>query len=267
VDEGVTAIDNGYALTPVRLTAASGLVVDLVVRRALADSGRRLPLALILGGHRTGREAARLVGDTRGIAVAALSYPYAGSHRPSAMQFVRDIPRIRGALLDTPPAILLALDYLASRAYVDTARLEAIGVSLGAPFVTIAGALDRRISRVWVLHGSGGSFDLIDASLRRSISVAPVRMLAAGVANVLAAGPRLDPVRWAAMISPRPFVMVAASGDERLPRNAVEALHASAREPKQLIWMDGRHIRADSATISRLVSMVVERMTEPGAHP
>lgn len=260
VTEDSTLVDGGYTVTPVRLTGTSGLVVDLAVRRALSDSARRLPLAVILGGHRTGRDAARLVGETRGLAVAALSYPYGGNESPSVLDVVRDIPNIRGAFLDTPSAVLLALDYLLRRPDVDSSQVEAIGVSLGTPFVTIAGALDRRITRVWILHGAGGSYAPLEMNLRRSIKFAPLRLVAAGVANVVIAGPRLDPNRWAHMISPRPFMMIAASGDERLPKASVEALYASAREPKELIWMEGLHVRADSATIARLVTAVLERI-------
>jgi fermentation-respiration switch protein FrsA (DUF1100 family) len=77
---------------------------------------------------------------------------------------------------------------------------------------------------------------------------------------VIIAGPRLDPVRWVPWIAPRPFVMVNARDDERLPRSAVDALYASAREPKELIWMSGAHVHGDKETIQRLVAIVMERM-------
>ena len=254
-------IEEGYLLEPMRITATSGLAVNVLVRRAVDDTGRRnLPLAVILGGHYTGREAARLLGETPGVVVAALSYPYEGSPRPDALTFLKDIPRIRQAFLDTPPAIMIALDYLLRRPDVDRGRVEAIGVSLGAPFVVIAGALDQRITRVWALHGSGGSFAPLKAQMRREIPFAPLRFVAAGVANLIIDGPRLDPVRWVGRISPRPFMMVNASDDERLPRSAVEALYASARDPKELIWMSGAHIRADKETITRLLDIVMSRM-------
>jgi hypothetical protein len=260
VAEAEPVVEDGYQLTEVRLTATSGLALDLLVRRSLADTGSSLPLAVILGGHYRGREAARMLGETPGVLVAALSYPYGGNPRPDALTFLRDIPRIRLAFLDTPPAVMLALDYLLSRPDVDTTRVEAIGVSLGAPFICIAGALDDRITRVWALHGSGGSYAPLNANMRRSIPFAPLRAVAAGIANVIIDGPRLDPVRWVGRISPRPFVMVNASDDERMPRSAVEALYASAREPKELMWMPGQHIRADRETVQRLVEIVMSRV-------
>jgi len=260
VTQGETTVERGFALTPAHLTATSGIALDVVIRRAVADSGRKLPLAVILGGHYKGREAARMLGDTRGVVAAALSYPFSGDPRPDAATFLREIPQIRAAFLDTPPAIMLALDYLRRLPDIDTTRVEAIGVSLGAPFICIAGALDSRFTRVWSLHGSGGSYVPLEANLRRSIPFAPLRVLTAGIANMIIDGPHLDPVRWVGQISPRPFVMVNALDDERLPRSAVDELYASANEPKERIWMSGLHVHGDSATIHRLVEIVMARM-------
>jgi hypothetical protein len=234
--------------------------VEVTVRRGIADSGRRLPVALILGGHVTGATAARLVGGTPGVMVMAVSYPYDGEPRPSRIQFLTQIPAIRRAFLDTPPALRLALDHLYGLSEVDTTRIEGVGVSLGAPFVTIAAALDPRITRVWAIHGSGGWYAPLESSLRPAIRQAPLRYAAAAVAGVLINGPRLAPERWVAAIAPRPFVMVNATGDERLPRTAVDALYEAALEPREQLWMSGGHIHADAFTIERLVGIVRERI-------
>lgn len=260
VDVSRPTVEGGFELSPVRVTASSGLSVDMVVRRAVADSGRALPLAIILGGPYKGREAARFVGDTRGIMVVAISYPFTGNPRPDAPTFLHEIPKIRAAFLDTPPAIMLALDYLLRRPGIDTTRVEGIGVSLGAPFVCVAGAIDSRITRVWAIHGSGGSYQPLEANMRRTIPFTPLRILAAAVANVIINGPRLDPVRWVGRIAPRPFVMLNATDDERLPRSAVAALYRAARQPKEQMWMTGVHVHGDSATINRLVQIVAPRI-------
>ncbi len=267
-EEGITT-DSVSEFRSVRIVAQSGLAVDVTIRRQLADGTQRLPLVLILGGHLTGADAARLVGETPGLAVAAMSYPFHGDPRPSAATFLLEIPKIRSAFLDTPPALILALDYLLSLPDVDTNHVEAVGVSLGAPFVTIAGALDKRIHRVWAVHGSGGSYAPLESSMRRTISSAPLRAVSASIANVIIAGPRLAPEQWVSRIAPRSFIMVNASDDERMPRASVDQLFAAASEPKEQVWMSGAHIHGDAPTIKRIVDIVMARVREgvgaPGA--
>lgn len=267
VHERAPLVMGGSQLQTVRLVAKSGLTVDLTVRREVNSTLRRLPVVVVLGGHVTGAEAARLVGETPGVMVTAVSYPFSGDPRPSKGTFLRDIPRIRGAFLDTPPALMLALDYLLARPDVDPARVEGVGVSLGAPFITIAGALDTRFMRVWAIHGSGGSYAPLEANLRRMIAFAPVRVLAAGVANLIIAGPRLAPERWVSRIAPRAFIMVNATEDERLPRSAVDALYRRAAHPKEQIWMSGGHVHGDAPTIQRLVEIVFRRVIASSGDP
>ena len=260
--EGEITVVGNSLIRVVRLRATSGLTVNLTVSRFRSDtSSRPLPLVLLLGGHVTGAEATRLVGETPGIIVAAMSYPFDGDLRPSKLTFLRQIPRIREAFLDTPPALMLTLDYLMRLPNVDPARVHGVGVSLGAPFMTIAGALDKRFTDVWVIHGSGGSYAPLESSMRRSLSIAPLRYLGAAIANVIIDGPRLAPERWVSQISPRRFIMVNAEDDERLPRASVEALYRSAREPKEQIWMSGGHVHGDAETIQRLVRIVMARVS------
>lgn len=257
----------------VRLRASSGLVVNLALKRprGVEGSDERHPLAIVLGGHRRGRDALQFIENTQGIIVAALSYPYAGEPRPDALEFVRDIPSIRQAFLDTPPAIMLALDYLLTQPDVDPTWVELVGVSLGGPFVTIAAALDERVSRVWVVHGSAGSYGPLEVSMRREIPVPGLRHAAAALSALIINGPSMAPERWASRVAPRPFMMVNARDDERMPRELVERLFEEAGEPKRLVWLPGGHVRSNAAILKPLVDTVVAMIanepprTDPGA--
>lgn len=273
VTEGPPVADGAHELRDVRLRGASGLEVELTIKRPRfprTPNGRR-PLAVVLGGHRRGRSAVQFIPDAGDIIVAALSYPYAGEPRPDALEFVRDIPSIRRAFLDTPPAIMLALDYLIAQPDVDPSWIELVGVSLGGPFVTIAGALDERVGRVWVVHGSAGSYGPLEVSMRREIPVPGVRHAAAGLSAIIINGPNMAPERWAHRIAPRPFMMVNARDDERMPRELVERLFDRAKEPKKLVWLPGRHVRSSAAVLKPLVDTVVAMIasdpprTETGA--
>jgi hypothetical protein len=55
--------------------------------------------------------------------------------------------------------------------------------------------------------------------------------------------------------------------DEAIPRECVELLYRSAREPKELIWIEGGHIdKHDVTQVVRLVELVLSRMDwrDPG---
>ena len=258
----------GHLVQDVRLTAGSGLVVDLTIKAPDAPdaSATGRPLLLLLGGHRTGRDAVDLVGNTRGTVIAAISYPFAGNPNVKGLAVVAEVPAIRRALLDTPPALLLALDHLLARSDVDSTAVEMVGVSLGAPFACIAGALDPRFTRIWSVHGAGDPRALLDHNLERRIPFAPARWFVATTAYLLIDGPHLAPERWAGRIAPRPFVMINAEEDERLPRATVERLYAHALAPKDITWMPGQHVLPRRAElVQRLVDMVLARV--PGAWP
>jgi hypothetical protein len=274
VEETPAELIEGHWVHEARLTAASGLRVQLLVKRPLADSadgsgarqGAPRPLAVILGGHQTGRDAVRLIPDTRGTVVAALAYPYHGDHRVKGLAVVGAVPAIREGILDTPPAVMLALDYLLAEPGIDSTRVEAVGVSLGAPFMTIAGALDERVTRVWAVHGSAGVYGPLEHNLRRSIPVKALRAPVGGLAALLVQGPRMAPERWAPRIAPRPFVMINARDDTQMPRHLVDRLYESAGEPKTMIWVPGGHVRARPEIVRPLVDTVLAGvLASPGA--
>lgn len=239
-----------------RLHAANAFALDIAVRRPLgapAGAARRR-LFIILGGQRAGKEAALLFPDTRGAIVAAIEYPYHGAASPKGLAVAREIPAIRRAILDTPPALMLALDYLLAQADVDTTRVELIGASFGAPFAAIVAALDQRVSRLWLLHGAADPYRLLEHNLRRYVTIAPLRSVVAAMANVMIAGPRLDPARWVPRVAPRPVVMINALDDERIPRELVDRLYVSAREPKEQHWLPGPHMQRNRRDV--LTSLV-----------
>lgn len=251
----------GYRTERLRLQASTGLHVEAKVRYPLG--ARDLPAIVILGGHRTGRDAVDLVEEIEGLVVAAISYPDGEQSWSKGAGFVAQLPAARRALFDTPPALSLLADYLVGREEVAARRMELVGVSLGAPLATVAGARDERFARIWAIHGGGAPVELLDHNLRSRIESRAVRGLAARIGAALV-GP-LAPERWAGRISPRPFIVVNAEADERIPKRSVEILFASARQPKEMIWLRGAHIGAgEREQIAELVQLVVGRIRPAG---
>lgn len=266
VDTLAVRHDGGMLEQEVALTSATGLRVRVAVRRpapAPDDTARRM-LFLLLGGHERGRGAAALVADTRGTVVASFDYPFDGDHRAKGLAIIAQVPSIRRALYDSPPAVTLALDYLLGRSDVDAARVELVGASFGASFAAIAAARDPRVTRLWLAHGGGKPLAMINAGLEREIPLAPLRWPVAGLATLLASGPRFAAERWVGQVSPRPVVMLNALEDERIPRASVEALWNAAREPKSQVWLPGPHMQGNRQEVLRaLVDTVMVRAGVP----
>ena len=101
--------------------------------------------------------------------------------------------------------------------------------------------------------------------MRREIPIPGVRHLAAAISALVINGPHMAPERWAARIAPRPFMMVNARDDERMPRPNVERLFESAQEPKSLVWLPGGHVRSSAAVLRPLVDTVVAMMAQPSS--
>lgn len=253
VDTLVERHDGGMLEQEFALTSATGLRVHVAVRRPIPsprDTARRV-LFLLLGGQERGRGAAALVADTRGSVVASFDYPFDGDHRAKGLAVVAQVPAIRRALYDSPPAVTLVLDDLLSRPDVDPARVELVGASFGATFATIAAARDQRVTRLWIAHGGGKPLAMINAGLVPEIPFAPLRWPVAGLATMLASGPRFAAERWVGQVSPRPVVMLNALEDERIPRESVEALWNAARAPKSQVWLPGPHMQGNRQEVLR----------------
>lgn len=247
----------------VQLTSDTGLRVTLKILRPVARPGVRHPLAVMLGGHRTGRDAVRLLGSPGTLAVAALDYPYEGPVRVRGWRQALGVVRpARQALRDTPAAVLLATDWLLEQPWVDPARAEVAGVSLGVPFAAMVGAMEPRFRRVWLIHG-GADLELwMRHNLERSIRPAPMRAAATRVIVRTIDASRFEPTHWVAQISPRPTVVIGATQDRRLPRELVEQLAAAAREPKQLHWTEGDHVDRQPETIRHLVEFILAHLED-----
>jgi dienelactone hydrolase len=242
VDTLETADAAGHRETIVRLTNDKGLVVTLAVRRPIASTPTRRPAFLILGGAERGRGAAALLEDTRGTIVAAIDYPYDGDLKAKGLAVLAQVPAIRRAFYATPPAVTLVLDYLGADPEIDRSRMELLGASFGAPFATIAAARDPRVTRLWIAHGGGRPFLMIETGLRREISSKLLRIPLAGLGTLLVSGPRFAPEQWVGRVDPRQVLMLNATEDERIPRESVQALWEAAQDPKEQIWIDGPHM-------------------------
>ena len=246
----------------VRLEASTGLRVDLRVRRP-PGGAQKMPVLVMLGGHRTGKDAVDLVDDTGDVAYVALDYPYDGSRSLRGIwQYSKAIPDFQRAFLDTPPSLSVVIDWLLDQEWADPARIELLGISLGVPFAAVAGALDERYRRVWLVHGGADNMSWVMHASRDTIGNENVRRMVAASLLFLVYGKSFDTERWIQEIRPRPLIVIAARDDERVPVVAQRPfVDAAENGIAELIWTTGLHVdpgRPD--VLQELLDIVLQRV-------
>ena len=167
-----------------------------------------------------------------GAAVASIDFPLHGERASPKLterllaSFAPDVGRGTDASeLDEPAALLWietgrqavidlrrAVDALSSLPEIDGDRVAYAGFSLGSILGATFFALDPRLRAAALALGGGG------------FGPAPV-----------------DPCNHIARSAPRPLLFVNAIRDQRIPREASEALFAAAGEPKRIEWFEGTH--------------------------
>jgi dienelactone hydrolase len=250
----------------VRLDNGEGLAVDGAILVPVEVSGR-CPALVVLGGLRTGRRTTDYLHDTRGVVLLALDYPYRGKKQDlTAWQFLGSIERMRRAVINTVPAVMLAVDYLLTRADVDGERIVLVGGSIGAIFVPAAAAADPRVAAAAMLFGAGDLQALMRANLDLpGVFAAPLSWWGSVLTSPV------EPLKYVSHISPRPVFMLSGTGDSRMPEHCSRRLHDAARDPKSIRWVETGHVNIREAEFHRVVGqeladwLLENELVEPGS--
>lgn len=230
------------------LRAPSGLEVECGLLAPPAAG--RFPAIIVLGGKATGKHAVDYALGIDEAVIVAVDYPYEPRHSYTVPEFLADVPAMRRALLDMVPSVILVLDYLLTRPDVDSSRIVLLGYSFGAPLVPAIAALDRRPALAALVYGGGDLGELIRHNVRRTEG--PLAATAAGLLGALLLHP-LEPLRHAAAVSPMPSLMINGTEDEQIPCVCAEVLYDALREPKEIIWVESRHVHPRNVELTRRI--------------
>lgn len=134
---------------------------------------------------------------------------------------------MRDMFVQTAVDIRRGIDFLSKKDFIDKEKIGYAGVSMGGIIGVLVSALDIRI-KAPVFIVAGGNF----LTMIPLLGVVPDAGSIAGV---------FDPVHFIAKISPRPFLMLNGLQDASMEKGA-KLLHEAAKDPKQIIWVEGDHI-------------------------
>lgn len=236
------------SLFSLRLVSDAGIDVRLDYRRP-AGGGGPFPALILLGGLRTGKETIAYAGETPGLALLALDYPYEGKKtRLAAGEFLQALPEIRRALFGTYSALQLSVDYLLARPEIDPSRIVFVGGSLGALFGPGFAAADERVAGFALLFGGGD----LKALIRANLDLPGIVKYPVGRMGSLLASP-FEPLKYIDRIAPRPLFLLNGRHDPRIPPNCSERLYEGAGNPKTMHWVDAAHLDIRSREFHREV--------------
>jgi dienelactone hydrolase len=134
-------------------------------------------------------------------------------------------------IVQTTKDVSRSFDFLVREKRVVPERIGLFGISRGAQVAMIAGAVERRLAAVLLLHG--GHFDRFETGHL----------------------PAACPANYIGRISPRPLLMLNGTRDTDYDMAAsIEPLYELAREPKQIFWVvDGDHMAMEEEHRSAMV--------------
>ncbi len=250
------------------LTSSTGLTANC--RLLPSGEGKRLPAVILLDGIKQGRQvldypAIEEIGQHA--VVISMDYPFTWVTDLRGRDLPYALVSFRQAALDSVSAVLMMVDYLETRPDVDTERIILVGTSFGAPLAVIAGAMDFRLAAVAALYGGGNLGELLAHNIRSKgrlgrVAIPPTIAGLMGQAIGVALTP-LEPTRYAPLIAPRPFILISGADDELIPRASVLALYNAARPPKDLRWIQSKHLRPKRQDlIRRLIQEVNQWLIE-----
>jgi len=203
-----------------------------------------------LGGNKAGAQSFAHDLLKQGYATMALDAAYHGERAAGKQpMYGTTFYRLRDGYMQTVIDYRRALDYLETRSDIDAKRVTLIGVSMGAIMGAILGGVEPRIKCPVLLVGGA------DRGLMSRVSQIAVWK------KTRAENPNLDfdelsrimapadPLNFVDKISPRPVLMINGTKDDIVPVVANKLLHATAKEPKKVVWLEAGHLLPHDQTV------------------
>lgn len=217
----------------------------------------KYPAIILLGGIVTGKNVINLVGDVQhadSVVFISMDYPYDGKKKFKGLEILGSLNKIRKAVFNSVSGIMLAVDYLYQREDIDYSRLFIAGVSFGGFAATTAAGIDQRIKALIVVYCGGDIRNLLihNMFLNKNIKSRILTHIVGNFSYFLIR-PN-EPLFFIDKIAPRPTLMISGEDDERIPKEYALKLYNKAKEPKDIIWFDTKHIYPTRSDITQKIT-------------
>ncbi len=203
------------------------------------------------GGHKDADyiKAASFMLTGQGYATISVDSQYRGDRKRADVTgelLNPDSFRMRDAWVQTVVDLRRAVDYLASRPDIETARIGYLGFSMGGMLGACLGGVESRVS-CFLLAVPGGGLVTIAQELDKHPGLKkywPVTLTPEVMKRVEEFALVCDPIHFVGKILPRPLLILVAKHDELIPPEASQMLvdAAHAKEPENVRRMDTGHV-------------------------
>jgi uncharacterized protein len=195
-----------------------------------------------LGGNKANAQLFAIDLLKQGYATMALDAAYHGERAVGKQSmYGTTFYRLRDGYMQTVIDYRRALDYLETRSDIDAKRVTLIGVSMGGIMGAILGGVESRI-KCPVLLVAGADRGLMSRisqiAVWKKIRAENPNLDFDEVSRIMAPA---DPLNFVDKISPRPLLMINGTKDDIVPVEANKLLHATAKEPKKIVWLEAGH--------------------------
>lgn len=262
-------IDKGgehRVLSDITLAAPGEMPVRFTISLPETPPDEVLPLQIVIGGLRAGREnIERLPAPIGDNAVIAFEYPERDAIRDKTRSVPGRVLSIRNGAMATPRQLVAILRWASEQPWADAKRMSLLGYSLGSFFVpvTLEAARTNGIEPGPTILAFGGADvgEIVPVALKIH---SPVLKWVVG----LLAGAVLHPVEPSHFL-PRmktETLLINAEADEMIPPDSTRLMIELTPEPKWVVTMPGDHIDPrDPVVLAQVVDITWTWLIERGA--
>ncbi|MBI5021624.1 MAG: hypothetical protein HZB59_09320 [Ignavibacteriales bacterium] len=228
------------------------------IRCPQGKSGTKYPLAFMLVGIETGRDAVDLIEGCDSVILFSIDFPIKSSLDFSGWNGITTLIRLREAGLKNLSEIVMALDWLFTLPIIDTSNVTLIAVSFGVFTAVPIAATDKRISRLVVVQAGGDLYTVFKWNAER-LGVAIPDWLAGWIAAFILEP--FEPNTYIDKFSPRLFIMITSDTDFIFPKSSSQSLYTRAKEPKEWIIHHSDHVAPnEKELILELTNLISKRL-------
>ena len=230
------------------------------------DAGnRRMPVLVIVGGLKSGRENLERLPPLGPNALISFEYPYRDVVRNKKNGPLTRLGGVRQSAAATPEQIAAVLRWSGGERWADGQRVALLGYSLGA---VLAPAVIAKADANAIMHGvtilAFGGADIGPMvprvlKLNSAVLAWPLAKLAGAFFHPI------EPAHFLAGMTGEKLV-INAEQDELIPKNSQRLMTEGVPEPKWIVSMPGDHIDPrDPKVLAAVVDVTKRWLVERGA--